>query len=116
MELGYIGEDFVIYRLRWDEGHPVGRIDQDGHIFRKTQFDERELGYVTPEGEVFSHGLFEGGSLGWLELDGTVIRGGLIFEQEEVGRVDGPQQFAAAGALLLLFLPDDAEADRKMAR
>lgn len=114
--IGYIGTDLVIYKLRWDEGMPIGRVSADGAIFRNTQHDERELGRVTADGEVFSHGLFEGGSLGWLDPDGVVIQGGLILGEEEVGRVEGPQAEAAAGALLLLFLPDDAEADRRMAR
>ena len=115
-ELGYVGEDQVIYKLRWGEGQPVGRIDDEGHIFRNTQFDERELGHVTPDGEVYSHGLFEGGALGWVDPDGTVIQGGLIFSEEEVGRVDGPARDGAAGALLLLFLPDDAETNRQITR
>ena len=115
-ELGYIDDDDIIYKLRWGEGQPVGRVDDDGHIFRKTQFDERELGQVTADGEVYSHGLFEGGALGWLDPDGVVVQGGLIFSEEEVGRVAGPRQAVAAGALLLLFLPDDAEANRQMAR
>jgi len=116
VELGYVDEDGLIYKLRWGEGKPVGRVDTDGQIFRKTQFDERELGHVTSDGEIYSNGLFEGGALGWLDEDGIVIQGGLIFSEEEVGRVAGPQQRSAAGALLLLFLPDDAEADRRDAR
>ena len=61
-----------------------------------------------------SHGLFEGGELGWIEeseesegatgkTQTVVMRGGLIMEEEEVGRVEGPQREAAAAALLLLF-------------
>lgn len=114
--LGYIDADCVIYKLRWEEGRPVGRVTEGGHIFRNTQHDERELGHVTDDGEIYSHGLFEGGSLGWLDPDGTVIQGGLIFGEEEVGRVEGPHANAAAAALLLLFLPDDAEANRRLAR
>jgi len=62
---------------------------------------------------VHSHGLFEGGELGWVDADGVVNQGGLIFGEEEVGRVEGPAQAAAAAALLLLFLPDDAEENRR---
>ncbi len=112
--LGYIGADLVIYKLRWDEGIPVGRVTAEGRIFRKTRHDERELGWVTAEGEIYSNGLFEGGSLGWLDPDGVVVQGGLILGEEEVGRVDGPHANAAAATLLLLFLPDDAEANRQM--
>ncbi|MEZ4618765.1 MAG: hypothetical protein R2867_25075 [Caldilineaceae bacterium] len=114
--LGYIGADRVIYKLRWDEGQPVGRVDESGRIYRQMQHGERELGLVTADGEVHSHGLFEGGLLGWVEPDGLVMRGGLIFQEEEVGRVEGPQAGAAAAALLLLFLPDDAEANKRMQR
>ena len=57
-----------------------------------------------------------GGELGWVEADGAVIQAGLILGEDEVGRVDGPEQAAAAAALLLLFLPDDAEENRRLAR
>ena len=112
--LGYLDDDQVIYKVRWDEGVAVGRVDAGGHVFRKTQHDERELGRFTPSGEVHSHGLFEGGALGWVDPDGVVVQGGLILGEEEVGRVAGPAQAAAAAALLLLFLPDDAEANKRM--
>lgn len=115
-QLGYVGADQVIYKVRWDEGIPVGRIDQTGLVFRKTAHDERELGNFTADGRVYSHGLFEGGALGWVDPDGVVVQGGLIFGEEEVGRVEGPQPAAAAAALLLLFLPDDAEANKRMMR
>ena len=115
-QLGYIGPDEVIYKLRWGQGVAVGRIDAQGHLFRKTAHDERELGRFTPAGQVYSHGLFEGGALGWVDPDGVVVQGGLILGEEEVGRVDGPQVAAAAAALLLLFLPDEAEANKRMAR
>lgn len=36
--------------------------------------------------------------------------------EEEVGRVDGKQPNAAAAALLLIFLPREAEEDRRMNR
>ncbi len=112
--LGYIGSDQVIYKLRWDEGRPVGRIDSDGRVFRRTAHDERELGYVTPQGIVYSNGLFAGGAIGWVDPDGVVVQAGLILGEEEVGRGEGPQLQAAGAALLLLFLPDDAEENRRL--
>ncbi len=114
VQLGYLGDDGLIYQGRGTAGEPVGRVDSTGHIFRKTQYDERELGSVTANGEIHSHGLFEGGTLGWVEPDGVVIQGGLILGEEEVGRVEGEQSAAAGAALLLLFLPDDAEANKRM--
>ncbi len=120
------GEDAVgyvsggeIFRLRWDEGVRIGRCHREEgswRVFRDTRFDEKELGSITTAGEVRSLGLFEGGSLGWLEGDGTVIRGGLIFAEEEIGRVDGPHPEPAAAALLLLFVPEEDEAGREMNR
>ncbi len=115
-QLGYLGADQIIYKLRWGEGYPVGRVDEAGRVFRKTAHDERELGHFTSTGQVHSHGLFEGGALGWVEADGVVMQGGLIMGEEEVGRVEGAQAAAAAAALLLLFLPDDAEATKRMMR
>jgi hypothetical protein len=115
-QLGYVGADQLIYKVRWGEGLPVGRIDQAGHVFRKTAHDERELGHFTESGRIYSHGLFEGGTLGWVDPDGVVVQGGLILGEEEVGRVEGPQPAAAAAALLLLFLPDEAEANKRMMR
>lgn len=117
-EVGYVcGEE--IFRVRWGTGVSVGRYERerDGwRVYRKTRFDEKELGRVTTDGVIHSHGLFEGGSLGWLESDGTVVRGGLIFAEEEVGRVDGPQSLTAAAALLLIFVPDEDEANRENER
>ncbi len=110
--LGYIDGDGRICRLRWDEGIPVGRVEGN-RILRKTAHDERELGTFSDDGAVRSHGLFEGGELGWVDPDGVVNRGGLILGEEEVGRVEGPAQAAAAAALLLLFLPDEAEQNRR---
>lgn len=115
-QLGYLGPDQVIYKVRWEAGIPVGRVDDQGQIFRKTAHDERELGRFTANGQIYSHGLFEGGALGWVDPDGVVVQGGLILGEEEVGRVEGPQPAAAAAALLLLFLPDDAEANKRMMR
>ncbi len=116
--VGYVcGEE--IFRLRWGTGVGIGRYERDSdgwRIFRKTRFDEKELGRITIEGVIHSHGLFEGGSLGWLESDGTVVRGGLIFAEEEVGRVDGPQPLTAAAALLLIFVPDEDEMSREIER
>lgn len=108
-----------IFRLRWGTGVSIGRYERDNggwRIFRATRFDEKELGRITTDGVIHSHGLFEGGSLGWLESDGTVVRGGLIFAEEEVGRVEGPQLLTAAAALLLIFVPDEDEASREMER
>jgi len=115
-QVGYVGADQVLYKLRWGEGLPVGRVDETGRVFRKTAHDERELGSFTSNGHVHSHGLFEGGELGWVEADGVVMQGGLIMGEEEVGRVEGLQAAAAAAALLLLFLPEDAEATKRMTR
>jgi hypothetical protein len=111
--IGYVGPDAVIYKLRWDEGRPIGRIDDQRRIYRRTAHDERELGYFTPQGQVHSHGLFEGGAIGWVDPDGVVVQAGLILGEEEVGRCEGPALFAGGAALLLLFLPDDAEASRR---
>ncbi len=120
------GEDAVgyvlskgIYRLRWQEGTAIGRCEFDdvgGRIFRTTRFGEKELGGITLKGIIHSHGLFEGGNLGWLEPDGTVLKGGYIFAEEEVGRVEGPQEQAAAAALMLIFLPEEEEEDREAKR
>jgi len=117
-EVGYVFAE-EIFRLRWGTGVGVGRCERDSdcwRVYRTTRFDEKELGRVTADGVIHSHGLFEGGSLGWLESDGTVVRGGLIFAEEEVGRVDGPQSLAAAAALLLIFVPDEDEANREIER
>lgn len=111
--IGYVGSDRVIYKLRWGEGTPVGRIDTDGRVFRRTTHGERELGNFTPQGKVYSHGLFEGGAIGWVDPDGVAVQGGLILGEEEVGSSDGPWPQAAGAALLLLFLPDDAEENHR---
>lgn len=107
--VGFLTADGRIYFIRWNEGLPIGRVDAQGRVFRDTQYAERELGAFTPDGQVHSHGLFEGGALGWLDPDGTVVQAGLIFGEEEVGFVQGPQAAAAAAALLLIFLPDAQE-------
>lgn len=107
--LGFIDGEGRICRLRWGEGIPIGRVTADGCILRKTTYGERELGTFTPAGVVRSHGLFQGGELGWVDPDGVVNRGGLILGEEEVGRVEGPMQAAGAAALLLLFLPEEAD-------
>lgn len=112
--LGYVGADQLVYRD--PDRQPVGRVDEQGSLFRRTLHDEHELGIFSLQGRVRSHGLFEGGDLGWVDPDGVVVQAGLIFGEEEVGRVEGPAQPAAAAALLLLFLPEDAEANRKFAR
>lgn len=97
------------------EPNIVGR-SENGKIFRRTAHDERELGFVDEQGYIHSHGLFEGGVLGWVESDGTVVQAGLILGEEEVGRVEGSQSAQAGAALLLLFLPDDAEEEKRMQR
>ena len=116
--VGYVsGEE--IFRLHWGEGVSVGRCERDDsgwRIFRATRFDEKELGRITVEGVIHSHGLFQGGRLGWLEPDGTVMLGGLIFAEEEVGRVEGPQLQVAAAALLLIFVPEEDEGNREVER
>ena len=114
--IGYLDPTGVIYRLRWESGIRVGRVSNDRRIFRDMRYDERELGSFTEEGQVHSHGLFEGGELGWTEPDGAVMQAGLIFGEEEVGRVDGPRRFAAGAALLLLFLPDEQEDVKRASR
>lgn len=107
--IGYVDSNGSIYRLRWDEGIKVGRVSSDRRLFRNTRYDERELGYFTDAGTIHSHGLFEGGALGWVDPDGTVVQAGLIFGEEEVGRVEGDAKAAAGAALLLLFLVDEQE-------
>ncbi len=114
--VGYLAADGTLYRLRLGEGRAVGRADADLHIFRTGSHGERELGHALPTGAIHSAGLLEGGPLGWLDPDGVVFQGGLIFGEEEVGRVEGPQALAAAAALLLLFLPDERELDRRALR
>jgi hypothetical protein len=110
--VGFVGSDGVIYKVRWESGVP----DSEIRLFRKTRHDEKGVGSVDSHGTIFSYGLFEGGELGWLDPDGVVVQGGLILGEEEVGRVEGPQANAAAAALLLIFLPEDAEASREMTR
>ena len=107
--VGFIDPEGVIYKLRWDEGIRVGHKTEDRRVLRDTRYNERELGTYTAEGIVHSHGLFEGGELGWVEADGSVVQAGLIFGEEEVGRVEGTDRAAAGAALLLLFLPEEQE-------
>ena len=114
-QIGQI-ENGKIYEVYGTKHVECGRVSDDLQIFRTRQHDEQELGVVNSDGVVTSHGLFEGGTLGWLEDDGVVIQGGLILGEEEVGRVEGPDAKAAAGALLLYFLPKDAEMNREMGR
>jgi hypothetical protein len=113
LAVGYVAPDGGICKLRWDEGRLVGRVDERRRIFRRTTHDERELGYFSEAGQVHSHGLFEGGAIGWVEGDGVVVQAGLILGEEEVGRSEGPDLYAAGAALLLLFLPDDFEESRR---
>jgi hypothetical protein len=107
--IGYLDAGGIIYKLRWDEGIRVGHVTPDRHILRDTRYDERELGSFSAEGTVRSHGLFEGGELGWVDTDGTVVQAGMIFGEEEIGRVEGPDPIAAGAALLLLFFVDEQE-------
>lgn len=115
-QIGYVTPDKQIWQVGRQDEPAIGRFDDAGRLFRATIHDERELGTVNEDGMIYSHGLFEGGALGWLEADGVVMQGGMIFDDDEVGRVDGPDARAAAAALLLIFLPEDAEADRRMNR
>jgi hypothetical protein len=105
-----------IFRQHFDAGVVIGRYDAAGHLFRRTTYDEKLVGHVAGNGAIFSSGLFEGGELGWVDPDGVVVQGGFMLGEEEVGRVDGPQLNAAAAALLLIFLPEEAEEDRRMNR
>lgn len=109
-EVGYLGEDGVIYRLRWGEGKPIGRIDPEGRVFRTTTHGEREVGSAMPNGVVQSAGLFAGGEAGWV-VDGIVTLGGMILGEVEIGRVEGPRPIEAGAALLLIFYPDEKEAE-----
>jgi hypothetical protein len=113
--VGFVTPDGAIWR-QWDLAVAAGRWTADGRVLRRTAHDERELGSFTAAGRIRSHGLFAGGDLGWVEPDGTVVQAGLILGEEEVGRVDGPNQTPAAAALLLLFLPDDAEENRRLSQ
>ena len=114
--LGYLDASGIIYRLRWEQGVEAGRVSAERKIFRKTRYDERELGSFNPQGVVHSHGLLEGGEVGWVDPDGTVVQAGLIFGEEEVGRVEGAAKEAAGAALLLLFLVDEQEETRRANR
>jgi hypothetical protein len=114
--VGAIDSEGVIYRLGRGPRTPIGHVDSARRVFRATQFADREVGSFTAEGRVRSHGLFEGGELGWLERDGVVMQGGLILGEEEVGLVEGPNAEAGAAALLLIFLPDESEADKQAQR
>lgn len=126
----------TLYKLNDDGEFPIGTVDSEGVIFRTstrhgrqavgrvhnrtvyrvTAHDERELGRVDEHGRVHSHGLFDGGPIGWIDPDGVVVRGGLIFGEEEVGRVEGPALYAGGAAILLLFLPDEDEENRRARR
>lgn len=110
-EVGYVDDAGVIYRLRWGEGKPVGRVDESGHVFRTTTYGEREVGAALPDGLVQSAGLFAGGDAGWVSADGIVTQGGAFLGETEVGRVSGPRRAEAGAALLLIFLPDEREAE-----
>lgn len=116
LAIGFIDAEGIIYKLRWDENIRVGRVTEDRRVLRDTRFDEKELGSYTVGGVVHSHGLFEGGEIGWVEPDGTVVQAGLIFGEEEVGRVEGKAQTAAGAALLLLFLPEEQEQTNRASR
>lgn len=112
IELGYLDKDKNIYVNSGRKAEKIGYINDSHQVFRIMQHDDRELGEYSPNGTVRSHGLFEGGELGWIDDDGVVIRAGLIFEEEEVGRIEGPHKEAAGAALLLLFLPEDFETNK----
>lgn len=113
--IGYVSADGKLIKFVGAGEIIAGRFD-GSQIYRLTAHDERELGFFDEHGTVHSHGLFEGGELGWVEADGVVTRAGLIFGEEEVGRVEGAEINVAAAALLLLFLPDDAEEEKIIQR
>jgi hypothetical protein len=113
--LGHVDEHAVIFSHS-DLTTPLGYVNANGLIFRYRQHDEQELGSISHQGMIHSHGLFEGGPLGWVDPDGVVIRAGLLFGEEEVGRVEGSEVHAGAAALLLIFLPDDQEAQKRFER
>lgn len=114
--LGYLDEAGAIYRLRLDEGRQVGVATDEGHILRQTEHGLRDLGHVDRTGAIYSVGLLEGGVAGWMEPDGVVLRGGGLFSEIEVGRVEGVRALEAAAALILIFLPDEDESNRRSAR
>jgi hypothetical protein len=113
-QVGYLAGDGTLYRRQLGLERPVGRVDGQGRVLRQMSHDERELGAFSADGRIVSHGLFEGGALGWVDPDGVVVQAGLILGEEEVGRVEGPQLAGAAAALLLLFVPDEREAEKRM--
>lgn len=116
IRVGLLDEQGQIFRASMDTGRSqVGRVAEN-KILRTTAHDEHELGAFDAEGHVWSHGLFEGGAIGWTDPDGVVVRAGLIFGEEEVGRIEGDMLYAAGAALLLLFLPEDEEAQRNAQR
>lgn len=125
IEIGFISEN-QIFAVTGITQKPCGYVGEERRIIRTTQHGEQDLGYFTPTGEIFSNGLFEGGAIGWLDDDGVVVQAGLILGEEEVGRVvaateenEQPTQeqlIAGAAALLLHFLPADAEEEKRMAR
>jgi hypothetical protein len=114
--VGYLDGSLVVYRLHFDDGIAIGRVDLDGRVFRMGSVVDREVGVAAKDGMVHSHGLLEGGPLGWVDANGIVTQAGLLFGETEIGRVAGPQTAAAAAALLLLFLPDEQEANRDAER
>jgi len=115
IRVGYLDENGAIFSADERSGSlPVGRV-HDATVFRTTTHDEREVGRFSADGRVHSHGLFEGGSIGWTDPDGVVVQAGLIFGEEEVGRVEGPQAHAAGAALLLIFIPE-ADETRRLAQ
>ena len=130
-KIGVLSPEGTIIKIQGSNRIEIGRIDPKNHLFRKTKHGEQEVGWVSDNGTIHSHGLFEGGELGWVEPDGVVIQAGLILGEEEVGRVAAPNLQSAecatppsdnispniagaAAALLLIFLPDDADENRRM--
>ena len=114
--VGLISAEGLISRLHWGEGKVIGRVDEEQRVFRTTAHGESEVGRTLATGAIHSAGLFEGGEAGWMEPDGLVVQAGLIFGEQEVGRVEGPRALAAAATLLLLFAPDEAESTRRSQR
>lgn len=115
LPVGTIDEAGNVYRGVMADAEAVGRV-VDGMVYKRTAHDERELGRVDARGRVHSHGLLEGGALGWIDPDGVVVRAGLIFGEEEVGRIEGSLLHEGGAALLLLFLPEDEEDSRAAQR
>jgi len=116
IQMGYIDAENQIHRTLGIQDYIVGRVSADQNVYMNTRYNEQELGQYTQDGRIRSNGLFEGGDIGWVEPDGVVVQAGLILGEEDVGRVEGEKQDAGAAVLLLLFLPQEIEENRRQAR